>query len=326
MRVLMTGEHAWPLPRVSAGRTPKALPSASAQRVHDWLAKALGELGCEVFYFLPNRDGRDAPRGVTFVDSLIADVDILHTYALRGPRHDLAWAERGLPFVATCHVDPRTRGVDEVPDNWIFPSKALAVNGRYVVNGIDPDEYLYSEAEGRYVLFLAPVDRATEKGLDIALRAATDSGVPLVVAGGAGTMEAIEATARLCAEWGAEYLGDVQGDDKARLLAGARALLLPSRLNEAGPLAIAEALMSGTPVIASDRGACPEMVSAEVGFICRGEDDYAAAIRSVGGVSRKRCREYALERFHYLRMAADYLREYAREVSFTNSCVRPSLH
>ena len=66
MRVLMTGEHAWPLPRVSAGLTPKALPSASAQRVHDWLAKALGELGCEVFYFLPNRVAGEAPRGVTF--------------------------------------------------------------------------------------------------------------------------------------------------------------------------------------------------------------------------------------------------------------------
>jgi hypothetical protein len=25
-------------------------------------------------------------------------------------------------------------------------------------------------------------------------------------------------------------------------------------------------------------------------------------------------------------MAADYLREYERELSFTNSCVRPSLH
>jgi glycosyltransferase involved in cell wall biosynthesis len=326
MRVLMTGEHAWPLTRVSAGLTPKALPSASAQRVHDWLAKALGELGCEVFYFLPNRTGAEAPRGVTFVDELIDDVDILHTYALRGPRHDLAWMERERPFVATCHVDPRARGVDEVPENWIFPSKTVAINGRYVVNGIDPDEYIYSEAEGRHVLFLAPVDRAAEKGLDIAMRAAADSGVPLIVAGSAGTMDAIEATARLCAEWGAEYVGDVQGEEKARLLAGARALLLPSRLNEAGPLAIAEALMSGTPVIASNRGACPEMVSADVGFICSSDDDYAAAIRSVGAISRSRCREYALERFHYLRMAADYLREYERELSFTNSCVRPSLH
>jgi len=326
IRVLMTGEHAWPLSRVSAGLTPKTLPSASAQRIHDWLAKALGELGCEVFYFLPNRVRSDAPRGVTFVDELIDDVDILHTYALRGPRHDLAWMERERPFVATCHVDPRTRGVEDVPENWIFPSKAVAVNGRYVINGIDPSEYIYSEAEGRYVLFLAPVDRASEKGLDVAIRAASATGVPLVVAGSARTMEAIAATARLCAASGAEYVGDVQGEEKARLLAGARALLLPSRLNEAGPLAIAEALMSGTPVIASDRGACPEMVSADVGFICRGDDDYADAIRRLGAVSRRRCREYALERFHYLRMAADYLREYERELSFTNLCVRPSLH
>jgi glycosyltransferase involved in cell wall biosynthesis len=317
MRVLMTGEHAWPLPRVSGGLTPKAMPSASAQRVHDWLAKGLGELGCEVSYFLSNRSDAAAPSGVTFVDRLVDDADILHTYALRGPRHDLAWAERGRPFVATCHLDPRTRGVDEVPENWIFPSRTMATMAgrtRYVINGIDPSEYIYSDASGGYLLFLAAVDLAVEKGLDIALRASARSGVPLIVAGSAQTAEAIDATARLCEEWGAEYLGDVQGDDKARLLAGARALLLPSRMNEAGPLAIAEALVSGTPVIASDRGACPELVGDDVGFICNSDDDYVEAIERLTSISRARCREYALEHFHYLRMAAGYLREYEREL------------
>jgi glycosyltransferase involved in cell wall biosynthesis len=118
----------------------------------------------------------------------------------------------------------------------------------------------------------------------------------------------------------------VQGDDKARLLAGAKALLLPSRMNEAGPIGIAEALISGTPVIASDRGACPEMVGDEVGFIATSEDDYVEAVSRVGAISRPRCREYALTNFHYLRMAADYLREYERELSFTNLCGRPSPH
>jgi glycosyltransferase involved in cell wall biosynthesis len=320
----MTGEHEYPLPRVSAGRAPKSFPSASGQRVHDWLAKGLAELGCEVFYFLQNRNGSAAPPGITFVDSLIDDVDIMHTYALRGPRHDLAWTKA---FVATCHLDPRPRGVDDVPDNWIFPSRTLATmvgRTRYVINGIDPAEYTFSDAVGGYLLFIAAVDRATEKGLDIALRVSARSGVPLVVAGTAQTAEAIDATARLCEKWGAEYLGDVQGDHKARLLAGARAMLLPSRLNEAGPLAIAEALVSGTPVIASDRGACPELVGDDVGFICSTDDDYVEAIASADAISRAQCREYALSHFHYLRMATDYLREYERELSFTNLCGRPS--
>jgi glycosyltransferase involved in cell wall biosynthesis len=327
MRVLMTGEHAWPLPRVSTGRAPKAMPSASAQRVHDWLAKGLGELGCDVYYALPDSGSDTAPRGVTFVDRLIDDVDILHTYALRGPRHDLAWAARGRPFVATCHVDPRTRGVEEVPGNWIFPSRTLATmmgRTRYVINGIDPSEYIYRDEHSGYLLFLAAVDRVSEKGLDIALRASARSGLPLVVAGGAQTAEAIDAVSSCCDEWGAEYVGDVQGDDKARLLADAQALLLPSRLNEAGPLAIAEALVSGTPVIASHRGACPELVGDDVGFICTTEDDYVEAIARVGAISRARCREYALGQFHYLRMAADYLRQYEIELSFTNPCSRPS--
>lgn len=327
MRVLMTGEHEYPLPRVSAGRTPKAMPSASGQRVHDWLAKGLAELGCEVLYYLPNRKEGEAPPGVTFVDSLIEDVDILHTYAVRGPRYDLAWAKLGRPFVATCHLDPRTRGFDEIPDNWIFPSRTLATmvgRTRYVINGIDPSEFTYSDAVGGYLLFIVAVDLAMEKGLDIALRASARSGVPLVVAGTGQTIEAIETTARLCDAWGAEYVGDVQGEDKARLLAGARAMLLPSRMNEAGPIGIAEALVSGTPVIVSEHGACPEMVSGEAGFICRTDDDYVAAIAASAAIPRAGCRAYALQHFHYLRMAADYLREYERELSFTNLCGRPS--
>ena len=39
-----------------------------------------------------------------------------------------------------------------------------------------------------------------------------------------------------------------------------------------------EALMLGTPVICSDRGACPEIVSPEVGFVCALPQDYVAAI------------------------------------------------
>ncbi len=40
--------------------------------------------------------------------------------------------------------------------------------------------------------------------------------------------------------------------------------------------------MSGTPVICSDKGACPEIITRDVGFVCRYEPDYLNAIRKVG--------------------------------------------
>jgi glycosyltransferase involved in cell wall biosynthesis len=75
-----------------------------------------------------------------------------------------------------------------------------------------------------------------------------------------------------------------------------------------------EALMSGTPVICSDRGACPEIITKDVGYICRYEPDYLNAIRRISEISPRTCREKALRDFHYLSMARDYVAEYEKEI------------
>ena len=95
--------------------------------------------------------------------------------------------------------------------------------------------------------------------------------------------------------------------------AGAKALLFPTKLNEAFGLVIAEALMSGTPVICSNHGACPEIVSPETGFVCRDRQDYLDAIDHLGTIQPEACRTRAIRDFHYLRMAGDYVREYLAE-------------
>jgi len=120
---------------------------------------------------------------------------------------------------------------------------------------------------------------------------------------------------RSCQEYGAEYVGDIQGAEKADLFAGAKALLFPTRLNEAFGLVMVEALLSGTPVIASAKGACPEVIDPSVGFICDELDDYLAAVERLGEIRPEVCRDYATERFHYHRMTADYLREYEVEIA-----------
>jgi glycosyltransferase involved in cell wall biosynthesis len=92
-------------------------------------------------------------------------------------------------------------------------------------------------------------------------------------------------------------------------------LLHPTRLNEAFGLVMAEALMSGTPVICSDRGACPEVISPDVGFICSNEDDYRIAIESLGTISNRACREKAMREYHYHVMARGFVREYQAEIA-----------
>ena len=75
-----------------------------------------------------------------------------------------------------------------------------------------------------------------------------------MVAGTGLNYETIHRVAALCAESGAEYLGDVRGTRKAELISGARAVLFPSRLPEGCPLVILEAMFAGTPVISSRNG------------------------------------------------------------------------
>jgi glycosyltransferase involved in cell wall biosynthesis len=77
--------------------------------------------------------------------------------------------------------------------------------------------------------------------------------------------------------------------------------------------------MSGTPVICSDRGACPELVPAETGFVCSNFGDYVRAVENIGRISPRACRVLALERYHYLRMARDYVTELKKEIALWSS-------
>jgi glycosyltransferase involved in cell wall biosynthesis len=72
-------------------------------------------------------------------------------------------------------------------------------------------------------------------------------------------------------------------------------------------------------VICSDKGACPEIISPDVGFVCRDDRDYIAAIKRVGSISPRACRDKAMREFHYLRMTRDYLAEYEKEIARNNS-------
>lgn len=320
MRILLSSEHRYPaFGAVGSGRHPRTYPSGSGFWIHDMLMKGLTELGHEVFYFLPHGAAVPLPKGATLVSKPVWDADILHTISDRDPRLVHEWDARGRPWVATCHIDMRTVGMaqPDSTDNWIFVSRTLALlhgRTRYVHNGIDPDACIYSEQKQDYFLFMSSMDWEMKKGLDIALSLAARHGLKLIVAGTGNNYKRIMRITSLCREIGAEYVGDVRGKRKAELLAGAKAFLFPTRIDEAFGLGMVEALMSGTPVICSDQGACPEIITRDVGFVCRYEPDYLNAIRRINEISPRACREKAMRDFHYLRMARDYVAEYEKEI------------
>ena len=321
MRILLSSNHSYPAsPSTSKGRHPMTWPSGSGGFVHDLIAKGLAELGHDVFYLLKEGANQPLPVGVTLVSEPRTDVDIFHCITYRDEDIVQYMEAHQVPWVATCHLDLRARGRKRsfASDNWIFVSKTLAHSlgkSRYVLNGIDPEQYLYCETKEDYIAFMASADYALDKGLDIALKLSQEYDVNLVVAGTGKTYGQIETVARLCDQAGATYLGDVRGKEKSQFLGKAKAVICPTKVNEAFGLVMAEALMSGTPALCSDKGAYPELVSPDVGFICTSEQDYVDGLKRLDEISPQACRNKAMQRFHYLQMAKNYLQEYQHEIS-----------
>jgi glycosyltransferase involved in cell wall biosynthesis len=322
MRILIASNHRYPSDGPhGSGLHPKDFPSGSGGHMQDLLARGLAELGHDVFYLLRRGVDTPLPDKVQLVTDPIRNIDIYQTTTVPGANADVLTFVRQheLPSVLTCHLDRSKRGEGEpAGDNWIFVARALANTygkDRYVLNGIDPAQCWFSAAKEDFVLFMAAAERAIEKGLETAISACKHAGVRLVVAGTGRSYGAIENVAALCRDGRAEYIGDIRGSDKAERLAAAKAVILPSRANEGCPLTLIEALMSGTPVIASAVGGIPEMITTDVGFLCADDHDYARALERLDEIAPERCRDYAIERFHYLRMARDYVAEFEREIA-----------
>ncbi len=162
--------------------------------------------------------------------------------------------------------------VYEAVDRFVAPS-AYAV-GQLARLGVPAERieslphYLPAEAfaersraaEGSYALVASRL--SVEKGIDIAIDSAAAAGVPLKVAGeGPAEGELRQRAGRADAQ--VEFLGRVEREAMPALLAGAAALLMPSRYHEFSPFAALEAMAAGVPVLAARMGGLPELIGSE---------------------------------------------------------------
>jgi glycosyltransferase involved in cell wall biosynthesis len=184
-----------------------------------------------------------------------------------------------------------------------------------IENGVDLDRYRASAMRGDYALVIGRV--APEKGFHDAIAAARSAGVPLVLAGQLYPYPEhrryFEEQVGPALDAGCRWAGTVAGDAKAKLIAEARCLLVPSTAPETSSLVAMEALASGTPVIAYRSGALPEVIEhGATGFIVDGVTEMAAAIGRIDAIDPAACRAAAEARFSATRMTADYLRLYEK--------------
>lgn len=295
---------------------PGRLHGVASHSVHDNIVRGLGELGHEVWYQLKEKPEVSLPDGVEYATHRRMDADIYHIND--GGLEDVH--DKNLPWIKILHCDVRLNGFDLsiCQENWVYVSETLANlygSKRFVLNGIDPEEFIFSETKDDYLFFIVGgLSRAKMKGIDMAIAVAEKSGHELRIAGSSNVPSEIEKFKSFCDNRGITFCGPVYGEKKAELFAGAKALLFPSNYNEACPLVISEALMSGTPVISSTNGACPELINKDVGFTCNTELEYLNAVDSINKIKSVDCRNYAFENFHYLKMAKNYVHQYEYEL------------
>lgn len=187
-----------------------------------------------------------------------------------------------------------------------------------VYNAIDPAGYRPVPADEKedYVVELARINPA--KGQHLAIEVARRLEVRLVLAG------KIDPGAEDYFKNEIEpHLGDmvtwhenVAGEDKARLLARAQAMIFPIQWAEPFGLAMVEAMVSGTPVLALSRGAAVEVV--EPGITGWLGEDLDALVRGYGRLAEidlRRCAEHAAQRFGPRQMGDAYEAVYRAAVS-----------
>jgi glycosyltransferase involved in cell wall biosynthesis len=112
--------------------------------------------------------------------------------------------------------------------------------------------------EGPFALVVSRL--SPEKGVDVAIDACREAGMPLVIAGEGPQRAALVERAR---GQRVRFVGQADDAQLARLRAEAAVALVPSRSAESFGLAAAEALVAGLPVVGSRVGALPELLGEE---------------------------------------------------------------
>ena len=175
-------------------------------------------------------------------------------------------------------------------------------------NALDLDAYPFAPTRGEDLVFVGRL--CPEKGAHRAVAVARQLGLPLKLAGKCrepAELEYFERNVRPELGGGIEYLGEVDHAEKIELLRSARAVLFPIDWEEPFGLVMVEAMACGAPVIATRRGAVPEViVDGVTGVVVDDWREMAEAIGRADTIDPVTQREVVEARFSQARMVADY--------------------
>lgn len=214
-----------------------------------------------------------------------------------------------------------------------------------VYNAIRVEDFPFVESKKRYYITLARFSR--DKGQHVAAKLCAKKGYRLRMA---GTVAGIESNPKLLFELAnplssyrnradfryysdkilpytlrypkISYSGNMSGLRKMKFISEAKALLFPIDWDEPFGMAVIEAMACGTPVIAMNRGAMPEIIEHGVtGFLANNEQEFEEYLDRVDEINPAACRESVAKLFSAKTMTQQYIARYKQAIELAKTTI-----
>lgn len=255
------------------------------------------------------------------------------TFDLVHDKSGTFWRRAGecnVPVLATLHLPRHFYPGDSfrnLPRNLYFncvseiQSRSFANVSNMVgviPNGIQVNRFPFESEKQDYLLWMGRI--CEEKGPHLAIEVAQRTGLPLVLAGQVYpfTYHQLFYNEKVRPHLGSFnpsicFIETPTLETKHRLLSNARAVLVPSLVDETSSLVAMEAMACGTPVIGFRRGAIPEVVVDRVtGLLCDNVGQMVESVWRAGEINPYVCRTHVETSHSAERMANEYEQLYDR--------------
>lgn len=252
------------------------------------------------------------------IKDLVGDVDIFHSHGFDMTGFD------NIANVTTLHNSFNFQNIDQFVNHKALNYVAISNNQQealselnyvgVVYNGEDPQEFPIVTEPQDYVCFLGRFDR--DKNPHLAIQLAINKGIKIKIAGkldylGDGYFE--EQVKPYFDHPLVEFLGEVNFEDKIKLLSNAKCNLHPTNFREPFGLTVLEAAYCGTPTLAVARGSMPELIEeGRTGILV---EDFVEGYSQLD-IAFELDRNYIATRsralFNYQNMAKQYVKIYEK--------------
>ncbi len=249
------------------------------------------------------------------------DIDVVHNNSL----HHLPLAASravGLPVVTTLHTPPfpwMELGVALCDPRAVFVAVSAALAAQWttlerpasvIPSGVSTDAFAAGPG-GTYAVWVGRL--VPEKGADLAARAARQAGRAVRLIGPVGDSQWFESRIRPLLSDDVTYEGHLSHKQVASAVGGAAVTLMTPRWEEPFGLVAVESALTGTPVLALQRGGLAEVIDPQIGVLVEPRATDRATCAALGHaldgaarLPRAAVRASATARFGVDRMAADY--------------------